>query len=123
MRILLALIFLLGFVHMNAFADDTSKIMSALSTDLDIAESSLRTILNKPAANGNYPNASCEAKLKASMALLNFETRHPGYLQGKHGTTTWGQYNGVRSLFDQLSEKYQFFYSKSSAAAAAQSVK
>ena len=114
MKIVLVVILCLGFISPNAFgADNTKKIISELSTDLDIAESSLRIILNKP-SKGEFPSGvSCGDKLNASMNLLNFEMRHPGYLQGKFGTSTWGQYNGVRDLFDQLSGKYNFFFPRS----------
>ena len=65
-------------------ADNTDKIMRELSTGLDIAESSLRIILNEPVKGSkfSYKQVNCENQLKAAMALLNFEMRHPGYLQG-----------------------------------------
>ncbi|RYZ76913.1 MAG: hypothetical protein EOP05_03565 [Proteobacteria bacterium] len=79
---------------------------------LDGAESNLRIVLNKPANGARFTpqEVSCERKLSASLRLLNFEQRFPGYLQGKHGSTRWDQYNGVVELHDQLSNKYQFYY-------------
>ena len=104
-------------------ADSTSKIMKELGTELDIAESSLRIITGEYADGKNHAKWSksdaCNDKLNAALALLNFEQRHPGYLEGKYGTANWGQYTEVRRLFDKIASKNQFFYKGAPVAPAA----
>lgn len=92
-------------------SDPTKKAMLEVGMNLDSAEAALRVVLNKP-ASGVLPDQmrSCEAKLEAAMTLLNFEQRHPGYLQGKHGKIEWAQYNSVRKLYEEAASKFDFYF-------------
>ncbi|MDG0817308.1 hypothetical protein [Bdellovibrio svalbardensis] len=91
---------------------NTRKIMNELGMGLDIAENNLRILLNKPANGTPFKSyeVSCKNQLAAAMTLLNYEMRHPGYLQGRYGKADWAQYNKVRELFEQAAEKYDFYY-------------
>lgn len=82
--------------------------------DLDIVETSLRVILKEPASP--IPRlmrltlfSNTEA-LSAALRLLNFEQRHPGYLEAlKLGTAEGEQEEAVKRLYGVLSEKYEFW--------------
>ena len=115
----LSLVF--SFFSTPIFANDdlnTRQVMEDVGTDLDIAESSLRIILNKP-ASGRFDEKtiSPEARVAAAMALLGFEMKHPGHLRGLHGDTEWPQYNTVLELFKEASTKYQLNFTKDEARA------
>lgn len=93
---------------MSVYAQDKTKdIMNKLSTELDLAETNLRVVLGTPTKGEKWPEElknlnTCDAKLASALRLLAFEQRHPGYLQGLHGTATWDQYNEVLKLFERL---------------------
>jgi hypothetical protein len=101
--------------HMDPRLKKKVAELRELGTDLDVAESSLRVLMNEPVKGTKFSDKeiSCENQLKAAMALMNFEMRHSGYLQGKHGDLNWPQYQGVRELFNKLPNKYEFFSNSS----------
>ena len=86
----------------SALAED--KDMKNCSGAMDIAESSLRIALNKP-AQGSFPKElrSSGAKLNATKTLLRIEMQFPGCLSGAYGDeSNWEQYKEVRSLFNEF---------------------
>lgn len=90
-----------------AFAAD--PVMEACGRPMDIFESSLRVILNKP-ATGMPPLSwrKQRAKVEAALALASWDAQYPGCLQGTLGESTWPQYNGVRALYKEFTAKYDY---------------
>ncbi|MFH1723029.1 MAG: hypothetical protein ABII00_00250 [Elusimicrobiota bacterium] len=88
----------------------SAMTMGEVGGDVDIAESSLRIILGRP-AKGESPRewTQCKEKLESAMRLLNVETRHPGMLQHE-GFRDWKQFQGVKELFGSLEKEYDFDY-------------
>jgi hypothetical protein len=65
---------------------------------MDIAESSLRTMLDS--------KSKLQNKLESSLRLLNVEMRGPGLLQGKlKAGFDWKQYGLVQKLYQQLEKE------------------
>ena len=107
MRILIMAIFFSVVFSYQAFCEDDP--MKVVGTQMDIAEGNLRVALSKP-AHGTFPleMLSCESKYSSLMRVLAFEQRFPGYLEGKHGASTWDQYKAVRELFEELRQDDSF---------------
>lgn len=85
--------------------------MADAGVPVDVAETSLRIILEKP-AQGKLPTEMrrCSAKLEAAMQLLAVEIRMPGLLEGGYGWK-WPQYDMVTALNRDLrtaSDRYEF---------------
>mgnify|MGYP001597923493 FL=1 len=89
--------------------------MGEVSGSVDIAESSLRILLNEPAA-GKFPSAMLTeaSQLEAAQRLLGVELRSPGLLKHE-GFSDWRQFQEVRRLFRKLEEKNQFYYHSTAA--------
>lgn len=90
--------------------------MGEVSGEVDIAESSLRVLLNEP-ASGKFPASMTTdgARFDAAVRLLNVELRRPGLLRHE-GFSDWKQFQAVRRLFRKLEEKHGFYYNSGDAA-------
>lgn len=90
-----------------------SVFASDWTGSVDIAETSLRIVLNRPANGGQFPKemVTKERQLEAISKLMNLEMRYPGLLKGKlKPGFKWSQYKEVQDLFSEFEEKMGFWY-------------
>lgn len=97
-----------------AYAAD--PVMEECGNPMDIFESNLRVILNKP-AKGITPLhwRKQKTKVEAALALASWDAQYPGCLQGAFGESTWAQYNGVRALYKEFAAKYNYLPAQNAA--------